>query len=614
MFSNFLLTVFAFYLSLICSQVGNVFASDENIDFLEGVGKGSVFGSTFSPRIFNGVIRYQLGSSLALTLMPSQLPTISPTTSLVPSESPIISPTRVPSGIPSLAPTPDCTRPDDNEWFIITSDGCNDRRSFGTNEEITMIYYNDNFDHNSVEKIEVEFKVRGDKDRKTKFKLDSTADLSRQDSFLPKAFSDGTIRITILMEDIGKIGGWDGGVTSPPNDPVVPGDWVQYKLKVDDGDRYEIQGTDLIATQPITAAPTSGTLDPTGSPSSSPTDLSSATPTTLSPTLSMSPSLEPSTWPSKSISPSRNPTASPSESMSPSLQPSASPSLSVAPSRGPSSSPSTSISPTAEGTDAPSRSMEPNTNPSPAPSKNPSESPTQSPSSEPSDMPSAAPQHPSAVPSSTPSSTPSSMPSPNPSGTPSLRPSSPPSTSVDPSSTPTQEPSYFPTDMPSSPPSHSTTRKPTPSPTSSCQLPDTSTWLVIGTNGESPCNESLIVDLNDEVTFVFYDEDVDPNQISKIEVEFKVLGDKDRKTKWKIESNFFQTSNPASPHAFVDVDGVVRFRLTVPVNVIGAIGGTENPDNDPVNRGEWIAWKWKVTAGDKTELKGTGTSSGIRVV
>lgn len=47
------------------SGVGNVFASDANIQFKEGVGKSYPFGSTFSPRIWNGIIHYGTGGSSA---------------------------------------------------------------------------------------------------------------------------------------------------------------------------------------------------------------------------------------------------------------------------------------------------------------------------------------------------------------------------------------------------------------------------------------------------------------------------------------------------------------------------------------------------------------------
>lgn len=40
------------------TAVGNVYASDANLQFIEGTGQEYPFGSTFSPRIFNGVIHY----------------------------------------------------------------------------------------------------------------------------------------------------------------------------------------------------------------------------------------------------------------------------------------------------------------------------------------------------------------------------------------------------------------------------------------------------------------------------------------------------------------------------------------------------------------------------
>ena len=40
------------------SSIGSVYASNADLDFLEGIGKSYPFGSTFSPRIWNGVIHY----------------------------------------------------------------------------------------------------------------------------------------------------------------------------------------------------------------------------------------------------------------------------------------------------------------------------------------------------------------------------------------------------------------------------------------------------------------------------------------------------------------------------------------------------------------------------
>jgi len=116
------------------------------------------------------------------------------------------------------------------------------------NEDITLIFFSDAIDHDTVDKIEVEFKVMEDNDRKTKFKLDSAADLANPDPSFPRRHPDGTYRLTIRMGDIGRLGGWDGGVTSPPNEPIVPGEYTKYKFKVEDrNDRHDIQRTDLFA-------------------------------------------------------------------------------------------------------------------------------------------------------------------------------------------------------------------------------------------------------------------------------------------------------------------------------------------------------------------------------
>jgi hypothetical protein len=46
------------------TAVGNVFASDSFLQFREGVGNAFLFGTTFSPRVWNGIIHYSVGGSL----------------------------------------------------------------------------------------------------------------------------------------------------------------------------------------------------------------------------------------------------------------------------------------------------------------------------------------------------------------------------------------------------------------------------------------------------------------------------------------------------------------------------------------------------------------------
>ena len=135
--------------------------------------------------------------------------------------------------------------PGAGEWLIITTDGHTDGRVFDLNEDITLIFYSEFINHNDVEKIEVEFKVCGEKDRKTKWKLDSAEELEDSNPSFPRAFPDGTFRLTLRMGDIGLIGGWNGKVTSPPNQPIRPGESTSYKFKVN---RDDIQG-DLVAAR-----------------------------------------------------------------------------------------------------------------------------------------------------------------------------------------------------------------------------------------------------------------------------------------------------------------------------------------------------------------------------
>ena len=144
---------------------------------------------------------------------------------------------------------------------------------------------------------------------------------------------------------------------------------------------------------------------------------------------------------------------------------------------------------------------------------------------------------------------------------------------------------------------------------SACSLPNESTWLVIGTNGQQPCSEVRTVNLADTVTMVFFHQgftSADIDDLNKIEVEFKVEGNKDRKTKWRIEpsDDFFQATDSngqSRPHAFYD-ETTLRFRLVIDIALIGGIGGTENPDNNPVTSGEFIEWKWKLDYGTRVQL------------
>ena len=185
--------------------------------------------------------------SAAPTMSPSEFPTAAP----VVTPSPTKSPSQAPTTSPTAAPTTSCTLPtgpNDGEWLITTTDGCTDRKVFDEEEDVTLIFFSDAIDHSSVDKIEVEFKVEGDSGRKAKFKLDSAADLSMTDSSFPRKYPDGTYRLTIRMGDIGRIGGWDGGVTSAPNDPIRSGEWTTYKFKVEDaGARHDIQRSDLFS-------------------------------------------------------------------------------------------------------------------------------------------------------------------------------------------------------------------------------------------------------------------------------------------------------------------------------------------------------------------------------
>ena len=58
----------------------------------------------------------------------------------------------------------------------------------------------------------------------------------------------------------------------------------------------------------------------------------------------------------------------------------------------------------------------------------------------------------------------------------------------------------------------------------------------------------------------------------------------------------------------------LRFRLIIDINLIGGIGGTESPDNNPVKGGEYIEWKWKLDFGDRVQYDFEDNESGGVIV
>ena len=215
-----------------------------------------------------------------------------------PSAVPSFPPSGIPTQKPTPSPTSSCTYPDQDEWLIITTvtDWCRDRRSFGINEEITLIFYNANIDHDSVDKIEVEFRA-GAKERKTKYKLDGTdaVELGQTDLSLglPRKFEDGTYRLTILMGDIGLLGGWDDKFTDNNEDgSITPGETSTFKFKVEDRrDRYQLENANsddlLSATEAIIlTASSASSPSPSKAPSTKPSSVPSSSPTSSAPTAS----------------------------------------------------------------------------------------------------------------------------------------------------------------------------------------------------------------------------------------------------------------------------------------------------------------------------------------
>jgi hypothetical protein len=70
---------------------GNVFKQDTNLIFFEGVGKRDLFGSTFTPRVWNGRIQYVLPGGGSPTTVPTPVPTPKPTPRPTPVPTPVVS-------------------------------------------------------------------------------------------------------------------------------------------------------------------------------------------------------------------------------------------------------------------------------------------------------------------------------------------------------------------------------------------------------------------------------------------------------------------------------------------------------------------------------------------
>ena len=119
---------------------------------------------------------------------------------------------------------------------------------------------------------------------------------------------------------------------------------------------------------------------------------------------------------------------------------------------------------------------------------------------------------------------------------------------------------------------------------------------------------------------IFFHEGItDEKDLDQIEVEFKVDDDKNRKTKWRITSDFFDTTDSIGrdrPYAFYD-DDVLRFRLDIDLTLIGDIGGTEDPNNDdkdPLTGSGYIAWKWKINKDYQLDWEDNDSFGAINVV
>ena len=90
------------------SAFGSVFVQNSELQMLEGTGNQYAFGAVYAPRIFNGVVVYQVVAAVAVPSdVPSSSPTHHPTAtpSTMPSVTPSSTPSVTPSGTPSVTPS-----------------------------------------------------------------------------------------------------------------------------------------------------------------------------------------------------------------------------------------------------------------------------------------------------------------------------------------------------------------------------------------------------------------------------------------------------------------------------------------------------------------------------
>ena len=250
------------------SSEGSVYASDENIDFLEGIGKSGEFGSTFRPRIWNGRVVY--------VVVPDGTPPPIESPSDSPSGEPSIEPSQDPSGQPSMTP----------------SDAPSNELSQDPSAEPSLTP-SDEPSLSSAPSVK------------------PSSEPSLEPSSVPSMLPSSEPSSVPSKE--------------PSNEPSLSSAPSEERSNEPSESAAPSEvPSNTPSTQPSGEPSNEPSLVPSSIPSSEPSSMPSVTPPSSKP--SFVPSEEPSTQPSESQVPSANPSSEPSSSSMPSEEPSSTPS------------------------------------------------------------------------------------------------------------------------------------------------------------------------------------------------------------------------------------------------------------------------------------------------
>ncbi len=332
---------------------GNVFASDANIDFLEGVGKSGEFGSTFRPRIWNGRIVYvvvpdgtpppveapsSLPSEVPSTMpsnRPSMLPSLEP--SLTPSSS--LAPSNVPSNEPSSIPsiTPPSSGPSLEP--SVEPSGQPTLSSVPSKEpsSIPSLSSAPSEEPSSLPSVSNVPSVEPS-NQPSLSSAPSITPPSNEPSFVPSTEPSGEPSLSSAPSEQG---------SNQPSESSAPSEMP----------------SDAPSSQPSLEPSSKPSVKSSSVPSNEPSSTPSTTPPSSDP--SDAPSKEPSSQPSASLAPSTNPSSEPSFSAAPSEEPSSTPSSQPTPAPTPASTPNPTPTPT----------LAPPPNPTPGPTPLPTPAP-----------------------------------------------------------------------------------------------------------------------------------------------------------------------------------------------------------------------------------------------